>query len=138
MNFERGIPPEVTFGLRHILQLNGRPIDSVDISPKQLEVTLEEIDTALQVKFHELELSAERLRPVILLTRLALYDQPYMALTQNALISGEHFFTHASILTEEALPYWHVTAATKYQPQIHNLRSVSNDTAGVWLGISQR
>jgi hypothetical protein len=136
----------ISYRLRNILELNGRSLESVDFSPKALSEVVELIDDDLRAKMADEEAfnreyrptSSRSLRPVILIARLALEDQPYMALTKHALQSGERYFTHPSVLTEEAFPYWNSVAATDFQPQVHNLRSTNNMTSGVWLGISEK
>ena len=136
----------VTFGLRNILLVNNRSFETPDILPDNIQEIIECVDDDLQRQFAIIEAQdsvwrerqPSRLRPTILIARLALYDQPLMALTRNALLSGHNFFTHGSVLTEEALPYWNSTLATPYQPEVHNLRGTNAATSGVWLGISPK
>jgi len=136
----------VTFGLRNILLVNNRSFESADLVPNNIEEIVECVDDDLQRQFTLLEQQdriwreqqSSHLRPTILIARLALYDQPYMALTRKALISGHNFFTHGSVLTEEALPYWNSASATSYQPEVHHLRGTNSTTSGVWLGISPK
>ncbi|RWZ78806.1 MAG: hypothetical protein EOT05_03605 [Candidatus Microsaccharimonas sossegonensis] len=136
----------ITYRLRNILELNGRSLESVDLTPAALANIITQIDAELSKKMieeaafnQEYRPTASRfIRPVVLIARLALEDQPFMALNRRALQSGERYFTHGSVLTEEALPYWNSVAGTGYQPQVHNLRSTDASTAGIWLGISEK
>jgi len=145
MSAEHIPEPTITFGLRNILMVNNRAFEAPDLLPDNIKEIVECVDDDLQRQFSIIEAQdslwreheASRLRPTILIARLALYSQPSIALTRNALISGHSFFTHGSVLTEEALPYWTSALATPYQPEIHNLRG-TNTTSGVWLGISPK
>jgi len=136
----------VTFGLRNILLVNNRSFETPDILPDNLVEIVECVDDELQHQFAVLEAQdniwrerqPSRIRPAILIARLALYDQPLMALTAEAINSRHHFFTEGKYLTEEALPYWNSALRTPYQPEVHNLRGTNAATSGVWLGISPK
>ena len=135
----------IGFELRHILVLNKRIIESVDIDPDSIHDIIEYTQPKLTAQFDILDSHNDKWRPTqslqrhstILIARLALYDQQIMALTQPALMSKQDSFTDASALTQAALPYWDSAAATNYQPEVHVLRS-NRATSGVWLGISQK
>ncbi|MBC7459450.1 hypothetical protein H7200_01915 [Candidatus Saccharibacteria bacterium] len=137
--------PEVSFTLQNILQINGRIIESVDTTPYALSETITSIEPELTLQMEKLRVYNEsirpsqpmRLRPVILIARLALFDQPYNALTQQALRSRQHHFTHASALTEEAFVYWNEVKNLEYHPYVSHLAS-TEETTGVWLGIFEK
>lgn len=140
---ENGIT--ISYRLRNILEINGRSLESADFSPAALGEIVTLIDTDLRDKMLEEEFfdrmyrptTTRSLRPVVLIARLALEDQPYMALTRRALQSRNRHFTHPSILTEEAYPYWNSVALTNFQPQVHFVRSTDQISSGVWLGVSE-
>jgi hypothetical protein len=139
------ITPEISFTLQNILQINGRIIESVDTTPNALSETISELEPELTLQMERLRIYNEtirpsqpmRLRPIILVARLALFDQPYNALTQQALRSRQHHFTHASALTEEAFGYWNEIKNLKYNPYVSHLAS-TEETTGVWLGIFEK
>ncbi|MDB5179555.1 MAG: hypothetical protein JWN12_187 [Candidatus Saccharibacteria bacterium] len=105
--------PQISFRLRNILEINGNSLETADYSPNAIGEIVELIDEDLREKMaeeaafnREYRPTATRfLRPVILIARMALEEQPYMALNRHALISGSRHFTHGSVLTLEALPY---------------------------------
>ena len=146
MNENNEVGVRISFRLRNILELNGKSLESIDFSPVALTEVIELLEDDLRIKMaqeathnREYRPSAQHyLRPVILIARLALENQPFLALTGRALQSRNNFFIHGSVLTEEAVPYWNGIALTRFQPQIHNLRSTNESTAGVWLGISEK
>lgn len=136
----------VSFRLNNILEFNGRPLETPKYTPDELGEVVNLIDKDLKRHFTTLEkfddeyrpTSSRFLRPVILIARLALIDQPYNALTKNALISGQQHITHPSLLTKEALLYWNSIEATEFQPQVHILAGIDNESSGIWLGITER
>lgn len=135
----------ISYRLRNILEINGRSLESADFSPAALGEIVTLIDTDLRDKILQEELfdreyrptATRSLRPVILIARLALEDQPFMALTRRALQGRNRHFTHPSVLTEEAYPYWNSVALTNFQPQVHFVRSTDQTSSGVWLGVSE-
>jgi hypothetical protein len=148
MDMNNGMLPEpqISFRLRNILEINGSSLETVDYSPDALGEIVELIDEDLREKMAEETIfdreyrpTATRfLRPVILIARMALEEQPYMALNRHALISRSRHFTHGSVLTLEALPYWNSVVRTNFQPQVHFIRSIDEMTSGVWLGVSEK
>jgi len=135
----------VTFRLDNILKLNGRQIETADLTPDALKVVIQRVDDDLKLHFAALEafdrdysLVASRfIRPVIHIARLALLDQQYDALKPQALLSHQRHITHPNLLTEEAFAYWNSIDKTEYQPQVHVLSGTDRQSSGVWLGISE-
>jgi len=146
MTKENRFEGTVTFRHRNILQIDGRTIETPDIFPHELQEVVDLIDD--QLRLHMPEIASEEqvyrptesrfLRPVILIARLALIDQPYNALTQQALISKQRHIVHSALLTDEALPYWTAVERTQFNPQAHVIEGAPKDFSGVWLGVSEK
>ena len=136
---------DVSFRLKNILELDGRQIESVDLSPDALRALVTDVDSDIKQHLgeiaqfdHEYRPTSSRfLRPVVLVARLALFDQQYNALTQKALISRQRHFISPEYLTEDATPYWFSVKGAGYQPQAHVVSGPDKDSSGVWLGISE-
>ena len=137
---------DVSFRLQNILELNKRSIDTVDLKPSELEEIIDLVGDELQVRFGELRAFDETYRsssqgsapPVILIARMALLDQPYTALSRNALIGGVDHGVHENVLSDDALPYWDSVDRDIYDPQVHSLRGTDEASSGIWLGISEK
>lgn len=135
----------VSFRLNNILELNGHQIETPDLSPDALKALIHDVGDDLKLHLTELEqfdheyrpTSSRSIRPVILIARLALFDQSYNALTKHALTSRQRHFNTSNALTPEAFTYWNSIDSTQYSPQVHVLHGSDNDTSGVWLGISE-
>lgn len=136
----------VGFRLNNILEVNEHQLETPDLTPAALTDILRYINDDIKAHLNDIErfdteyrpTSSRFLRPVILVARLALFDQKYNALTQNALISRQRHITHPSLLTEEAFEYWNSVDKESYQPQVHVLHGSDKDSSGVWLGISEK
>ncbi|HEY8886306.1 MAG TPA: hypothetical protein VIM31_02265 [Candidatus Microsaccharimonas sp.] len=136
----------VSFRLNNILEINNHHLETADLTPVALGDIVSYVDDDIKQHLSDLEnfdtqyrpTSSRFLRPVILVARLALFDQQYDALTNKTLISGQRHITHASLLTEEAFEYWNSIDKDEYQPQVHVLSGTDKASSGVWLGISER
>jgi len=146
MNKENRFNGEVSYLHRNILQIDNRSLETVDMLPEDLEEIIELFGDDFRLHMPEITAHNEQdrpttsrfLRPVILIARLALINQPYNALTRQALISRQRHIVHDALLTDEALPYWMSVARTDFQPQVHVLEGHVPAISGVWLGISEK
>ena len=135
----------VSFSLNNILEINKQHLETADLTPDALKSIVSAVDKDIRDQFALLEAfdatyrptSSRFLRPVILIARLALIDQPSNALTQQALISNQRHITHPSLLTLEAFEYWNSIDTQQYQPQVHVLGGTNRTSSGVWLGVSE-
>lgn len=142
---EYGFDSDVSFHSGNILHVNGRTIETPDHTPEELRSLISSVSLDICIELERLEhqdrayrpANSLILRPVVLIARLALGGQEYEALSQHALASRQHHFTHPDQLTAEAFPYWNSIDTETFQPQAHVIKGISASLSGVWLGVNR-